>query len=224
MIEGYEKNIPIYIYKGERVDDLVSKLCKILSKTVNRDNTEEVIGYILIQNLSDFEKLPNYIGYLSILFGWQFIVSDAINKQSQKVTKTLHNIIDKFFHYVVPDYYEKNVLLEVFCRDVLFDACVYYFRDDNYAEALVSALRDISNMHLCQKDFDYGWDISSRLTAFCDRDIRGVIYENEDFISFDKDLRVAACKNFIENILCRIDFGKGETIEEMKALIKLLTL
>lgn len=48
--------------------------------------------------------------------------------------------------------------------------------------------------------------------------IRGVIYEEEDFISFDKDLRVAACKYFIEEILDRIDFSKVEAAGKAKTL------
>lgn len=108
--------------------------------------------------------------------------------------------------------------MEVFCQDVLFDACVYYFEEDNNEEALECALQDIRDMHLRLKDFDYGWNISSRLNAFCDRDIRGVIYEEEDFISFDKDLRVAACKYFIEEILDRIDFSKVEAAGKAETL------
>lgn len=226
---------PVFIYNGEKIDELTDKLCSIIPESEKFDGKDIVIGYILIKDLNLFESLPIYIGYKAILYGWQIIVDDTILKSANQIESNLLKMINKFTQIASPDLQGNKVLLDFFNYNVLFNACLlcYDYKEDSYVDALIEALRYI-HIHQYQFIEDFiqqanfiSYNIDSALTTWYQRDIRGIIYEERAVIKFGASFDItdifnfytAAYKCFSDNIFSQFNLYCDNDIAKIKLFL-----
>lgn len=239
-MEKYALEKPMYFYKGETIEELIPLLCNIIPETINLDGSEEVVGYIVINDLSNLKSLPEYIGYHDILFGWQFIINEMILEDSKKISRTFSDLINEFIHIVYPNYEENNFLIELFVQDLFFDLCISFYRNDNYVDALFSALKNIYRIHTVPeyiKNFQRPNIREEYMRLFLDtegilsnsysQDIIEIIYENKymdyPYICFTEetlDLYAAAYKTFCDNVLQLIDFNDKNEEKKLRLILE----
>lgn len=239
-MEKYALEKPMYFYKGETIEELIPLLCNIIPETINLDGSEEVVGYIVINDLSNLKSLPEYIGYHDILFGWQFIINEMILEDSKKISRTFSDLINEFIHIVYPNYEENNFLIELFVQDLFFDLCISFYRNDNYVDALFSALKNIYRIHTVPeyiKNFQRSNIREEYMRLFLDtegilsnsysQDIIEIIYENKymgcPYICFSDetlDLYAAAYKSFCDNVLPLIDFNDKNEEKKLRLILE----